>query len=567
MGTPVRILATVAFIFSLTACGGSSSTGSPDAGDAGTCGDLAPCTRTVSSTLQTIYLRDDGTRVTVAGWDGDASFGAQVTALIVPDSSDPTGYKTFPVTVGADSSFTVIDVPPGTYFIQVDIPTSREVVSSNPGGGTSTDLVAVVERMLYQAAGSSPDLSVVASKRPGQLVSLSIDDVPSVQFNLTGLAPVVSGDVIRLGSSDNILNVALTTTSASSFSTPAKAGDTAIASKVDWGRAFPVLPDASQGDSTWLWQRRMQTITDATFQNAQSFAKSTDFTVDPTVGGTLTAALSPAPQTGSLAADIRWSQFAALAPAVHPGATPTSDPFAPPFVAMEAVPQSLTFPDLPLFGPPGRTLFVDFNFDDSQFEFPETFFVEASLTAPAPSSADVNYGALAHAQFFDSVWHRAAQVSYAYDVPLAGNATQSFTISEAGLYREFVPRALLPNPIVPEISPPTAPLINGGDAFAFQTGVGLQPILSWSPPALGTASKYLVTLGPVKSFKTGDVALVTVVLYGDTSLRLPAEILQANTQYYGAITAVRSPDRLNDPILGLGAPSYEANTVFGIFQP
>jgi hypothetical protein len=77
-------------------------------------------------------------------------------------------------------------------------------VSSNPGCGTSTDLVAVVERMLNQAAGSSPDLSVVASKRPGQQVSQSIENAPS------------------------------------------------ITSKVDWEHGFPVLPDASQGDSTAL---------------------------------------------------------------------------------------------------------------------------------------------------------------------------------------------------------------------------------------------------------------------------------------------------------------------------
>ena len=107
MGTPVRILAAVAFIFSLTSCGGGSSGAGPaecvanqaciPAGGAAACqvyatactngqsscvaknaADGSSCatgfcstgvctsstTRTVSSTLETVYLLDDGSRIT-----------------------------------------------------------------------------------------------------------------------------------------------------------------------------------------------------------------------------------------------------------------------------------------------------------------------------------------------------------------------------------------------------------------------------------------------------------------------------------------------------------------------
>jgi hypothetical protein len=532
------------------------------------CGTLQACssgacvastTRRISSTLTTTYLRDDGSRQTAAGWDADISVGATVTSLVVPDSTDPTGYQTFPVTVGPDSGFAVNGVPFGTYFIQVDVPSSRNVTTTNPGGGVSETQVSVIERVLFEASSGAPDLSIVASKRPDAATSGA--DSPSVRFDLTGLAPIVAGDSLRLGSSDNILNVAF---SNSSFLTPPKTGDTAIHSAADWG-PFGVLPDASKGDSTWLWQRRRVPVNNgASLSNALAFAKATDFTVQATAGGTHTAVLSLAPQTGSFAGDVRWSQFAALGATVHPGVTPSSD--TAPFIGFEEVPQSLTFPDQPLFELQTAPLFIDFFFGTTITQFPQTFFAEATFGAALPSATDVNYGTVAYAQFFDSAWHRAAQIFYADDAPLAASSG-AFTITDAMIYRALVPIEMLPDPVVPELGPPTSPRINDNDAFAFQNSVGAQPTLSWSAPALGTATKYLVSVAPLKQFQTNDIASVTAVLYDQISLKLPPGTLDPTLQYYGTITAVQSPDKLDDPILGLGSPTYMANTVFGLFQP
>jgi hypothetical protein len=526
---------------------------------------VSATTRTVSSTLQTIYLRDDGTRAVRAGWDADFGFGSQVTALIYPDDSDPSGYTTVPVTVGADSSFSVPGVPFGPYFIQVDL-----IAAEINGPGSQ---IPVVERTLYQASTNTPDLSIVVSKRPDQAVDSGSNlDIP-VHLSVSGFSPIATTDSIRFVSSDSILNMALRPTSGgtSSFTNPAHPGDTAMDSDFPWSaRSFGVLPDASKGDSVWLWQRKVSTPSPGlTLTSAASFVKLTDLTVQDPQGATITKALAPVPQTGSFAGNASWSQFAALGADVHPGATPTADVANGPFIGFEVIPQGIAFPDQPIGQlPPDLPIFVNFSQGFTEQRSPQTFFAEATLAFPVQSAADASYGAITYGQFFDSTWHRAAQVSYSFDVPLHFTDGSALPVDAGGFYRAWVPAGALRDPVVPLLGPPTAPQINGNDAFAFLHGAGAQPTISWSVPSLGTATKYLLTVAPV-NFTANQVATTTIVLYDRTSLKLPPGIVDGNPAsiYYGSITAVSSPDRLDDPVLGLGTPTVSANTLFGVFLP
>lgn len=77
---------------------------------------------------------------------------------------------------------------------------------------------------------------------------------------------------------------------------------------------------------------------------------------------------------------------------------------------------------------------------------------------------------------------------------LAPGATQPTDFLQAATVFSFVPMSPAPtDPIAPVLGPPTAPLLNGVDAFVPQSGVGLQPTFSWSPPNLGTATSYQYT--------------------------------------------------------------------------
>ena len=483
--------------------------------------------------------------------------------LLVPDASHPTGYTTFPVTVGPDSSFSVAGVPFGSYFIEIDQTSTRQNAVPNSNGDTQ---VAVVERTLYEASTSTPDLSIVVSKRPDVQTLDFASDTTRVQINLTGLSPFVAGDVFRMGSSQNALNAAFTS---SDFSPRIAAGSTSVSTSLFWEpEAFGVFPDASKGDSEYFWQRGTQALaSDATLSVTKSFVKLTGFTVVAGAANTLTATLAAPPLTGSFTADLRLSQFAALASSVHPGATPSANTTFPPDVAIDSVAHSLTFPDQPINQLPGRFLtFFDSELQGVNLEAPETFFQEVALTTTTLAT-DVDYGNIAHARFFDSLWQESAQIFYSWDVPLPVGGAGSAIIPSGGIYRAFIPRALLPNPVVPEIGPPTAPLINGADAFAFQSGVGTQPVISWSAPSLGAATRYKLLIASSKQFNSGELAQLSVVLYDQISFRVPGDFLESGNFYYSAITASRSPDRLDDPILRLGSPTYEVDALVGFFQP
>ncbi|HEY2029876.1 MAG TPA: hypothetical protein VGH20_11785 [Myxococcales bacterium] len=529
--------------------------GNLQACSAGSC--VASSTRLVSSTLQTAHVRADGTAEERPGWDVNVTFGAQVVALVVPDTSDPTGYKIFPVTVGADSHFSVPDVPFGPYFIEVDVPSSRL--------GGPAQQVFVVERVLYEVSTSFPDLTMVGAQRPDLTFDFS-GQPPSVQFNVVGLAPVAAGDGLRMFSSDDELNVSLSPiTSRSLFTPPVAVGATTLNASTSWARAAGVDPNAAAGDLTWIWQRRtVPAVAGATLLNSLTFARISDFTVDPASGGTLTAAMSAVPQTGGLPS-VNWSQFAALANGIHPGATPSSD--TAPFIGMEAVPSSVAFPDEPLGTLPRQPLHVEPQVGASQTDLPQTFAAEATLGAPLGIATDADYSSVASGQFFDAGWQRAVQVFYSFDVPLATSGGQTIVL-DGGLYRAFDPEGTLTQPVAPIISAPTSPQIGGNDAFAFQASVGTQPRITWSPPAIGTATSYIVSFGPFRAFQQdGEVALLTAVLFDRTDFVPPAGFLQAGTSYYGQITAVNSPARLDSRVLGIGGPVAQTSLLFGLFTP
>src|SRR5471030_796620 len=173
-----KVLAISAIVI-LGACGGT--TGSPpDSGtpDSGTpdVGDAGIVTRTVSSTLQTIYLLDDGTSVTRPGWNATLAFpDATVAALVYADATEASGYKVVPVTVGADSSFSVVGVPEGPYFLELD-----SSFGTNDQNGVG---VVLKERALIEMTTSTPDLSVVVAARPE--ATFAMQPTP-VQFQLSG---------------------------------------------------------------------------------------------------------------------------------------------------------------------------------------------------------------------------------------------------------------------------------------------------------------------------------------------------------------------------------------------
>ncbi|HEX4382663.1 MAG TPA: hypothetical protein VH083_06930 [Myxococcales bacterium] len=365
-----------------TACTGavSSCVAASNLTDGTSCGSGQFCntgvcvtgtTRTVSSTLQTRYVFDDGRSEIRPGWGPDLNI--TVNALLVADDADPSGYKSFPVTVAADGTFSVPDVPFGPYFIQIDL-TGERLDGNN-------DAVFVTDRMLYEVTSSTPDLTFFNSHRP-DVQELPFDSNTgigvTVQAHVRGLVPLVDHDLFHLRSSQVGTNTGFD--SGAFFPRP-DAGATSIDAGMDWEIAI-FQTEPSQGDSEWFDQRRVERLDGGTvIERTLAFTKITNF--GPVADGgttTLDVEFAPAPMTGSLDADFRFSQFNALAKDVHPGSIATQADG--PELLVNAVAHGFDFPHQPgssLTGPPLLLFAFNSNFGvmSTQENTAQAFLLEA----------------------------------------------------------------------------------------------------------------------------------------------------------------------------------------------
>jgi hypothetical protein len=500
-------------------------------------------TRTVSGTVQTFFVSDDGTNTAVAGIAPEEQ--QQVTGLIFADDS-PAGYTTVPITFDAASHFSVSNIPVGTYYLQLDqVAFINQPDPALPGSGQTQVLI----RGYWEMTSSTPDLTAVVAGRPDRKEATG---TTNVTLSMTDGVAWATGDSIIITDS----NASVYQRPLSALSPKPLPGDKSISGTFDWnqgqdgGSAGPFLPDASKGDITWLYHRSRKALaantpSATTMLSMTEFAKLTDLTIPNGGPGSITASLVPVAQTGNLPGDFRASAFAGLASAVNPGAeaTPASLAIDGPFVF--AAHSTLVFPNMtigdvtPLGG----------------YQIPS-------------AGTDVDYGTVHYGQFLDSGWQEYVQLLHNYDFVLSapGNAQQSFTFFDT--YLEFIPVSSAPASWTPILSPATVPRIGGVDAFTTHTLGTATPVISWSPPATGTATRYEVAVSQTSgTFNAGDVVTVFATLYSGTSFKFPGGFIKQGEFYEGQIVAQNTPAVLDSPIFAAGLPFTSVGCDFGLFTP
>ncbi len=493
--------------------------------------DPAGATRTVTGAFRTVYAPDDGSSTTLST---PPPFGERPVTLFVPDDS-PTGYTEFPITLGADNTFTIEGVPTGSYFLQLDF-----MYPSDP----------TVYSNLIELTAGSPDLSVVSAAR-SDLARVTTRTL--VTLNITNMQPWQAGNQFLISSSQgDVYERPLI----AGLTPPPSPGDTSYIGTFDWSRAStsantPGLPAAAHGDVVFFNQRSMLRIGEgdsaADLRYASRYARLTDFTVTDGTPSTLMASLTETSMTGRMRADVRGSEFAALAPEVNPTARPTQDPFGNLSISVQAVPHSVQYPDEPASS--ASSLF---------------YFQSLSST-----SSNFDYGTFNYPQFHDLLWAELRQLVYYFDITLRAPGTKEpIELPLAAYVFSAVPMSPSPtDPIAPVLGPPTVPLINGEDAFAPHAGVGLQPVISWSPPDLGTATSYFVSIYSLSPLEEGE-RFPSAAVHSGTSFKIPPGFLTPGHLYYGVISAFQADfDALNRSIYRLGTPEYQTGCVIGAFTP
>lgn len=125
------------------------------------------------------------------------------------------------------------------------------------------------------------------------------------------------------------------------------------------------------------------------------------------------------------------------------------------------------------------------------------------------------------------------------------------------------------SPIKPLVGVVNSPLVNGKNFFTNQTGVGLTPILKWSPPTVGPANNYLVFIYQLSN--SGGNTLITDIANFKTqgrSLRVPSGVLTAGQAYVFVVEAWNIPgvNFAKTPFL-FGPTDGAADVTSGVIQP
>jgi len=304
---------------------------------------------------------------------------------------------------------------------------------------------------------------------------------------------------------------------------------------------FGNLSDASQGDQYYISQLVTQSVGGFPFTALGRFTAPPKFTQAQSSDTSINGALVTIPQTHSFEANVNGADLQALALAANPSATLFSSGFGlDVYPGSFAHGQETDTPDLIIYnGIPT----INTNGDLGPVVYGN----------PYPSSKWPLY------------------IFYSYDAttnytaPGATNSTPIFTFA----YGETTNLPTITSPIAPLVGVAQTPTINGKNFFANQNGVGLTPVLRWSPPTVGTATYYLVTVYQLSNSGGNTVATAVASLSTQRAgLRIPTGLLTGGQAYVFEVTAYYIPS-LNfarTPYL-LGSITGRADVISGMMQP
>lgn len=198
------------------------------------------------------------------------------------------------------------------------------------------------------------------------------------------------------------------------------------------------------------------------------------------------------------------------------------------------------------------------------FDFGPTLALFAAEPRASTATVTVSYTNPTAASWteFATVFH-GVSVDY-----LATGATEPYPLS--AYYRASVPLDSSGELAVRLVlSAPREPLIAGRDALRRVDGVGMEPLLSWTPPAVGTASGYQLIIYELALFEEYTFPFTAAVLFTDIpQIQVPPGILEAGKEYVLSITAISNGRPQVSTVIWRHGPEFAAaTTLTEIFVP
>lgn len=148
----------------------------------------------------------------------------------------------------------------------------------------------------------------------------------------------------------------------------------------------------------------------------------------------------------------------------------------------------------------------------------------------------LSYGSLPYGDPFEATWQRLFKLNVGFTVPYSYNGYNGTRV--ASMERVVTRATANGNMVNATLGPPANVKFDNDDALT-DTTISPVPMLSWSPPTLGTATDYEIQVYEAKSSGASTLSFQPIlrIVTKETSVRIPAGFLLGQRQYVFSIKA------------------------------
>lgn len=387
----------------------------------------------------------------------------------------------------------------------------------------------------FVSAGALPPRYIMNAPREidlgrvfiGRADAAAIETTPTdIALTATGLEPWTTGDILEIfspgsGSAGELLPTNITF--------PAEMTTSLDKYRVDTSQLLsPKLVDGSKGDTAMITQLAGVADLTAPYRSVRKVFEAPAFTQVDGMPTSLSGAFANVPQK-TLAIGINASAYNAFSADVHPDA-------------------KVVGKNIRIIAEPGgeRT---------TASVTPNLLICEAIPSATLPPS--FTYG-----NPFPSAWTEVISTDLSFSMThMAPSGVPKSTIVTIG---QSGPAASFTTPAEPQLSPPINIKVNDVPAVDTVSGIGFSPMITFSPPSLGSPAVYIIA---IRRLDPGGSTTRTTAIFSttETTLRIPDGLLDFGYYYYFRIT-VRAKFDIAQPFKS-GTTNAFASALTGILTP
>jgi hypothetical protein len=280
--------------------------------------------------------------------------------------------------------------------------------------------------------------------------------------------------------------------------------------------------DSTMGDSLFVYQMVHHSVTGGGYKATERFYGPQGYTITSGIANSLSGSLVTVTANSSVRGYVKGSQFESLRQTGQMGQNVTNDSTC---TGIQALPA------------PANVGFTSYSGD---------LILTDDCNTSSPALTDLDLGAISYGNPYPANWPIFAEYTHRVHTNylLAGTTTPYSVYGYNIVYTTNLPTSN--SPITPMVGPVQNPTIkaygssSSSSLLADASGVGLNPVISWQAPTIGTPNQYLVWIGQLGTFTTLTTLTNYTTLYVSgnvTSIQVPPGFMTAGNTYVVRISA------------------------------